>query len=72
MLELVNAYRLSVGKPGGAVGEDGGDSIEMDLQKPGWKNVNLFSLVEGKGLMLSCCEHGNEGSGFVKRETFLE
>lgn len=34
--------------------------------------MDLFSLVEGKGLMLSCCEHGNEGLDSVKRRAFLD
>ena len=34
--------------------------------------MDLFSLVEGKGLMLSCCGHGNEGSVSVKRRAFLD
>ena len=34
--------------------------------------MDLFSLVEGKGLMLSCCEHGNESSDSVKRRAFLD
>lgn len=34
--------------------------------------MDLFSLVEGKGLMLSCCEYGNEVSGSVKRRVFLD
>jgi hypothetical protein len=47
------------------------DNIKIDLRDVGWGN-DLDLSGSGWGQVASCCECGNEPSGFVKCGEFIE
>jgi hypothetical protein len=69
-------YRVLVGRPGGRrpLGRPRRrweDNIKMDLQEVGWGAwTGLIWLMIGQ--VAGCCECGNEPSGSIKREEFLD
>jgi hypothetical protein len=63
-----HAYKILVGKPEGITLEirrRREDNIKMDLKAIRWKGVQLAQDRD------RCCEHGDEPSGSVKCEEFL-
>jgi hypothetical protein len=42
----------------------------MDLGEIGWKGVDWIHLA--KETVAGCCEHGNEHSGSIKGDGFLD
>ena len=70
-------YGILVGKPEGKkpLGRSNHrwkDNIKMDLKEIGWVRMVWIYLVQDRGQMVGCCEHGNEHTGSVVYGEFLD
>ena len=70
-------YRVLVGKPEGRrpLGRPRrrwADNIRMDLQEVGCGYMDWIGLVQDRDRLAGACECGNEPSGSVKCEEFLD
>jgi hypothetical protein len=77
MGDMMNAYRILVGKPEGKrpLGRPSRrwvDNIKMDLREIGWDGMDWIDLAQGRDQWEGSCEDGNEPSGSIKCWEFLE
>jgi hypothetical protein len=42
------------------------NNIKMNIQELGWNDMDWTDLAQVRGLLVGCCEHGNELSACVK------
>jgi hypothetical protein len=76
MGEMINAFSILVGKPDrkrslGRPRRRWECNVKMGFKEVVWEGVDWTRLVQGKGTVVGCCEHGDEPSGFIKGE-FLD
>jgi hypothetical protein len=48
------------------------DNIKMHLKVTGWVGMDWIYLVQDRGQMMGCCEHGNERTGSAVFGEFLD
>jgi hypothetical protein len=75
MGEIINAYKILVGKPGGKrpLGRPNRrweDNIEVNVREMGLEN--WIHLAQDRDRWRGSCEHGNEPSGSIKGGEFLD